>query len=370
MRILMTTDTVGGVWTYTRELAGGLLNAACDLTLVTLGRLPSNEQQAWIDSTARRWPTSFRVPTTAFALEWMQDNAAFYADSSAFLLDCIDRFSPDLIHSNQFCYGALPVDIPKLVVAHSDVLSWWRNARDTEPNNSGWLANYCRLVSNGLDGADRVVAPTQWMLQQVQSGYGPIPASAVIPNGRDSLFPCTHEKKAQAVTAGRLWDEGKNIGILANVSSPLPLLVAGETAFDGAEAMRVDNSSVRQLGPLAEREIWRVFAESSLYLVTSRYEPFGLTAVEAALAGCAIIANDIPPLREVWGDAALYYGRNDPRALSDLLTRVAADRELLEAYSSRAQSRARRCFSSQSMTSAYLNLYRQLLSGESLADAA
>ena len=33
MRILMTTDTVGGVWTFTQELAGGLLEQGCAVAL-------------------------------------------------------------------------------------------------------------------------------------------------------------------------------------------------------------------------------------------------------------------------------------------------------------------------------------------------
>jgi len=37
------------------------------------------------------------------------------------------------------------------------------------------------------------------------------------------------------------------------------------------------------------------------------YEPFGLAPLEAALSRCAIVANDIPSLREVWGSAAMYF---------------------------------------------------------------
>jgi glycogen(starch) synthase len=370
MRILMTADTVGGVWTYTRELVAGLLEAGCDLTLTTFGRMPSPEQQAWIDGTEYRWSGTFRALTTDFKLEWMQENTAFYQRSSDFLLDCARQFTPDLIHSSQFCYGALPIDVPKVVVAHSDVLSWWRNARETQPDNSTWLANYRHLVSRGLQGADAVVAPTRWMLEQVEAGYGHLPKSAVIPNGRDLtvLYPGT--KNLQAVTAGRLWDEGKNVGILTQVTSPVPLLVAGDNDFDGIRAATTADNSIRQFGCLSERELLHVFAESAVYVVTSRYEPFGLAAVEAALAGCAIIANDLPPLREVWDDAALYFRRNDARSLSDVLNRIAEDPILLDDYASRAQVRARISFSRQAMTSAYLDLYRQLVSRESLVDVA
>ena len=47
MRILMTTDTVGGVWTFTAELARQLLSRGHAVALASFGREPSEEQQAW-----------------------------------------------------------------------------------------------------------------------------------------------------------------------------------------------------------------------------------------------------------------------------------------------------------------------------------
>ena len=370
MRILMTTDTVGGVWTYTRELATGLLAAGCNLTMVTLGRIPSDDQQAWIESTASRWLGSFRAVATDFRLEWMQDNAQVYSSSCRFMLDCVREFVPDLIHSNQFCYGALPVDIPKLVVAHSDVLSWWRQCRDTEPDDSEWLVNYRSMVQRGLRGTDLLIAPTRWMLDQIEIGYGDLAPGAVIPNGRDiSLIP-DRPRRMQAVTAGRLWDEGKNIAMLAHVSSPIPILIAGDKCFDGAYAGFLDNASVAQLGHLTEEDLLHLLAESSIYIVTSRYEPFGLAAVEAALCGCAILANDIPPLREVWGDAAIYFDLNSSGSLANLLRQLAAEPAKVRALAARAQNRARKRFTRERMAAEYLGFYRQLLTQESSLHAA
>ena len=36
MRVLMTADTVGGVWTYALELAGALAPLGVDITLATM----------------------------------------------------------------------------------------------------------------------------------------------------------------------------------------------------------------------------------------------------------------------------------------------------------------------------------------------
>ena len=42
-------------------------------------------------------------------------------------------------------------------------------------------------------------------------------------------------------------------------------------------------------------------ARASIYALPARYEPFGLSILEAALSGAALVLGDIPSLREVWG---------------------------------------------------------------------
>jgi len=370
MRILMTADTVGGVWTYTREVAAGLLASGCDLSLVTLGQWPSSEQNVWLDGIRDQYPDTFRSLATDYPLEWMQDNSRCYEDSRQFLLDCVRFFNPDLLHTSQFCYGALPISIPKLVVAHSDVLSWWRSCRSSPPDNSEWLTTYLRLVCDGLRGADMVIAPTRWMLRQLDRDYGPFLASTVIANGRDIGDLPPRPRRLQAVTAGRLWDEAKNVALLSQVTTKVPMLVAGDDSFEGATVTRPQRDHVRFLGRLAEDDLLRLLSESAIYIVTSRYEPFGLAAVEAALAGCAIVANDIASLREVWGDAAIYFRHNNPESLSQILDGLAANPTGLREAAARAGRRARQSFSRNRMTKGYLNLYSRLLFSQEEKHAA
>lgn len=361
MRILMTANTIGGGWTYTRELAAGLLAAGCEISLVTLGAWPSPEQNRWIDNNRDQYPDTFRSLATDYPLEWMEDNSRCLDDSRQFLLDCVRFFKPDLLHSSQFCYGALPVSVPRLVVAHSDVLSWWRACRSAPPDNSQWLTTYLRLVCDGLRGADMLIAPTRWMLRQLDCAYGPLPASAVIGNGRDIGDIPPRTRKLQAVLTPRLWEEDGNFDLLSRVTARVPLLVAGDNSFQSAAATLPSRDTLRCLGRLAEAELLHLLSESAIYIAASRYEPFSLAAVQAALAGCAIVANDIPSQREVWGDAAIYFRRNDPGSLSQILDGLAINPSGLREAAARAGRRARQSFSRSRMTNGYLNLYSRLL---------
>jgi hypothetical protein len=90
----------------------------------------------------------------------MQEAEHDLATSSEFLLSVIHDVKPDLAHFNQYGYGALEVDIPRVVVAHSDVVSWWVCVHGEEPRETKWLRWYRELVTQGLSNATAVVAPS------------------------------------------------------------------------------------------------------------------------------------------------------------------------------------------------------------------
>jgi glycosyltransferase involved in cell wall biosynthesis len=110
-------------------------------------------------------------------------------------------------------------------------------------------------------------------------------------------------------------------------------------------------------GPQTEAQLRNLYSKASIYAATARYEPFGMTALEAALSRCTIVANDIESFREVWGEAALYFRANDAGDLASLVRRLSEDRELRTDYANRAYQRARDCFTAKRMVENYVQLY-------------
>lgn len=365
MRILMTTDAVGGVWTFTQELARGLLQNSCSVALVSFGQKPSEAQAEWCRNIAHVWGSSFQYHESNIPLEWMPDNKAAYSDAAPLLLSIARQLKPDILQSNQYCFGALPLDIPKVVVAHSDVLSWADHCRGGILEDSEWLRTYCSLVTKGLAGADFVAAPTQWMLEALAQHFNVRDKSTVIPNGRTLAASHLWPRKLQAVTAGRLWDQAKNISIFENVQSPIPLLIAGEIS-PGIEFGKPQFATF--LDRLPEQDLLALFRESSLYICTSVYEPFGLAPLEAAQCGCAVLANNIASLREVWQDAVLYF--SDAASLTALLRELNHSPELLHAAQRRSLEHAGR-YTGNRMVQDYLRLFQTALArSESTAYAS
>ena len=294
-------------------------------------------------------------------LEWMSANDTAWTEGSEVLREEISRCRPDVLHSNQFCFGRLSGEVPVVVTAHSDVLSW---AAQTLPGGiaelertapAGWLQTYKELVGAGLRSASLVTAPTRWMAETAARLYPLEAIPMCVPNGLGDCLPHPAEgRELRAITAGRFWDRAKGLDILTELQPAMPVLLAGN-----AGAAEYDlPAACTLLGDVPHTELLRLFRASAVYLACSVYEPFGLAPLEAARAGCAIVARDIPSLQEVWGDAALYF--KSAKSLAELLESLASDPGRLRAAQCRARARAER-YTAQSMAEGYFQVYERAL---------
>src|SRR5688500_868611 len=120
MRVLMTTDTIGGVWTFSLELARALEPYGVEVALATMGAPLTSAQE-----TELRWLRNVQVYASDFKLEWMEEPWAEVAEAGEWLLWVADCVRADVVHLNNYVHGALPWELPPLVVGHSCVLSWW-----------------------------------------------------------------------------------------------------------------------------------------------------------------------------------------------------------------------------------------------------
>jgi glycosyltransferase involved in cell wall biosynthesis len=365
MHVLVTADAVGGVWTYARELITGLVRRGFRITLVSFGDIPTVEQTEWLE----KLHVDFRP--TAFRLEWMQDAEDEFDLSIEYLRNVIDEVRPDLLHLNQYGYGDIDSTIPRLVVAHSDVMSWWSAVRKDDPEDVPWLKWYRRRVRDGVAGADCVVAPSRWMLRNVERYYCRPDREHVIYNGRNPALFNPHSTKSDSVlTVGRVWDEGKQVRLLADSNPCVPAFIVGsarhpeETLRGSVEIFEPDKSHVFLKGCQSELQLMQLYSRATMYAATSCYEPFGLAPVEAAFSRCALLCNDIPVFRELWGDSALYFHRNDAQSLGRTIASLRDNRELRTTYANLAYEHARRRFTAERMVEDYLALYRAMVSEE------
>ena len=365
-RVLMTADAVGGVWPYALELAAALRGHGTEVHVATMGPRPNQAQRA--EAAAH----GVALHESDWALEWMDEPWDDVARAGDWLLGLERALAPDAVHVNGYAHGALPWRAPSVVVAHSCVCSWWRAVKG-EDAPPAW-DRYRDAVAAGLAAAGAVVAPTRAMGDALAEHYGArahalggLPAARAVPNARRAdRFP-PGRKEPVVLTAGRLWDEAKGARAVAEAAAGLPpgtpwrAYVAGDDAPPAGAAGDAWRDApaagaVRWLGTLPPAELAGWMARAAVYALPARYEPFGLSALEAGLAGCALVLGDVPSLREVWGDAALFVAPGSAAQLACVLRTLDADPEYRRAYATRARARAL-TYTPERMALGYLDSY-------------
>jgi len=147
----------------------------------------------------------------------------------------------------------------------------------------------------------------------------------------------------------------------------LPLAFSA-TRFSATDQPR-ERQSMRPLGILDPSALAGWMGRASIFALPARYEPFGLSVLEAALSGGALVLGDIPSLRENWEGAARFVTPGDDEALRSAIQGLSdADGER-KALAARAEQRAQQ-FTVRRMADEYLGVYRAMLASRSELAAA
>jgi glycosyltransferase involved in cell wall biosynthesis len=362
MRVVMTADTVGGVWHYATTLASTLAEMhGVQVLLAITGPAPSREQQAAIQHGRRRHGGGVELEILDAPLEWEGASDSAYAALRDKLLTLALQWRGQLLHANEHHLGQLGASgLPVVVVSHSDLCSWRANVlQEVIPQASD---SYVAMVKAGLAGAASVVAPSSFVAASLQQWFGYGQVIRVIANGV-TAHPGepSGQKDIDAIVVGRLWDPAKGLACFVDAVSQLPpgaYYAAGPTeASHGAGALE---GGITYTGQLEHVSLRCLLGRAWVFVSPALYDPFGLAAVEAALAGCALVLADLPSYQSIWEDTATYF---NPRSAADLATSLhmlLADKSALAERAAMAQARAARLYTAERMAAAYLATYQRV----------
>ena len=133
----------------------------------------------------------------------------------------------------------------------------------------------------------------------------------------------------------------KNLALAVEALEQVPdtfLVVVGDVnqrVFGDSLDKRVSDRLIFA-GRLDDARVRGLLGDSAALIFPSLYEGFGIPPLEAMVNRCPVIASDIPPVREVCGDAALYF---DPHRADEL---AAGMRTILAEGETARQERVRR----------------------------
>ena len=356
MRILITTDVLGGVWRYTVTLVRALVREGHSCAIAVIGSPDAERLEAV--------PDGVEVFHADLRLEWMPGGMDDVEAGTAWLEGVARDWAPDLIHLNQFAYAAGEFAVPVRVVAHSDVLSWYEEVRG-RPAPEEWR-RYVEAVRAGIETADAVAAPTAYQSGRLARHYGRT-AVRVIHNGTEPPaaepdVPPASERPLVLV-AGRAWDDAKGIDLLdravGEMGDEAPAVhLVGPVEGPAGEAIRVENLVIH--GEVDGAVMHRFYNNAKLYVGPSLYEPFGLSPLEAAGHGCALLLSGIGSFRELWTGVAAFFEPILADVLAHRMTAVLSDPEALDALAARGRERALERYTAARMAQGYVKLYQEL----------
>jgi glycosyltransferase involved in cell wall biosynthesis len=218
------------------------------------------------------------------------------------------------------------------------VPTWWCAVHGTDlPAAWAWQIHRNQA---GLQRASAVIAPSRSHAAALNAVYSQLPPLHVIYNAT-AVEPANAPKEPFVLSAGRWWDPGKNGAVLDEAAGTVtwPVILAGP--LNGPNGQHAAFRHARTTGGLAHPDLLTLMRQSAIFAAPSRYEPFGLAVVEAAVSGAALLLADIPTFRELWSNAALFMSPDDGRGWSKALSELAEDIALRGRLAVKARARAR-----------------------------
>lgn len=350
----MTTDTVGGVWTYTLELCRALRDYNYEIHLLALGAKPDEwqiQEIKGIDNVVF-YPGNLK-------LEWMENPWADVEKTNIKIETLCKIIEPDLFHFNNYVCLRSQEAIQKVTVFHSCVQTWWLAVKQCEVPTT-WN-RYVEHLENACNASNVVIFPTDAIRREAYKVHAITAPYDVIYNGRTLDITENVEKEKIIFCTGRIWDEAKNLMMLCELASqlPWPVYVAGNNANPNT-AEKVTLNNIRFLGKLNPDELQYWLERTEIYVNPALYEPFGLAVLEAAKMGCALVLSDITTLQEVWQENAVYFDPRKENELEEAILKLINDDMLRKSYKDKAQKHSHK-YQSKDMANAYDKVYKSLL---------
>lgn len=364
---------VGGLGRHVHALATALAAAGHDVTVATRYGLNPDGTPAALDETvdgvrivrAPEDPPLFEFGSStlmqwAMAFNHALTRAALYATRTQDF---------DVIHAHDWL-----VTHAAVTLKHHLGLPLVATIHSTEAGrHRGWLPDDTSKAIHSIEWwltyeARRVLACSDHMRWEIDQLFDlPDSKTTIVPNGVDvDAFTVEPEETARVrhrygdgplvVFAGRLvYEKGVQdlidaVPIIAGRHPGLSIVIAGEGPHeeqlrDQVRRRRLDESVIFT-GFVNGRDLPRLLAAADCFAMPSRYEPFGMVALEAIAAGAPVVAAHSGGLAEFIIDrqTGLTHIPGDPDSLAMALDTMLTDPELAENVRSSAADMVRERF--------------------------
>jgi glycosyltransferase involved in cell wall biosynthesis len=287
----------------------------------------------------------------------------------------LEKEKLDLMH---FTYFSIPVfyNKPFVVTIHDLIINHYSTGKASTKAFPIYLLKreaYKKIIKNSAQRAKKIIAVSSATKEEIIDHLGVNPSKiSVIYEGVDDFDKGSKPSRVKSpfiLYVGNFYPH-KNVekAVEAFAQAKIPksskfILVGKEDYFrqriiDKVKKLGI-GSRVEFTGQISDEDLGNYYKKATATIAPSLMEGFGLPALEAMRSECLVICSDIPSLREVCRDAAIYFNPEDLQEVKDSIEKSFTDdnSSLIEKGKKRALE-----FSWKKMAQEVLKIYESSIS--------
>lgn len=211
---------------------------------------------------------------------------------------------------------------------------------------------YKLTIKNAINKSQVIIAPSNFVKQEITTTFN-IPQSKikVIYEAGEEEYQIGTENKADflkkykiqrpfimyvgnAYPHKNLENLFQAMKIMKNKNKLNLVVVTARSVFakrlkDSVDKMQLGNC-ITLTGYIPSQELKIILKQAQAYVFPTLSEGFGIPAINAMLSGIPAIVSDIPVLKEVYKDAAVYFDPKDPKDIAGKIEKVLGSPSLKE----------------------------------------
>ena len=230
---------------------------------------------------------------------------------------------------------------------------------------------YKLIITNAIKKAAKIITPSNFVKSQIVKTFRVDPSKIVVTYEaaeeeyfRNSKLP---EKELFLVYVGNIYPH-KNLNRLLDALAILKnvklTIVCPRDVFtkrlEGEIKNRGLDSKVKMLGYQNPKDLADLFKKATAYVFPSLSEGFGIPGLNAMVTGLPVICSNIPTLKEVYQDAALYFDPNDPKDIAIKINEVLTDKKTRTVLVEKGKEQVKK-YSWQKMAKETLDVYKSAI---------
>ncbi len=291
-----------------------------------------------------------------------------------FLPQILNKIKPDLVHFPHFnvpiFYGG------KFVVTIHDLIHQHHSTRNTSFHDPLTFRikklGYTKVFEFALRNSEKIFTPSEFVKKQLINEWR-ISRSKILvtPEAVDDIF--FRSKKNDELLSGVRSPyilyvgnahphknvEGLIKAFLKLKESNLKLVLSGKDNYFWQRIKKeFKNPDIIYTGYIADKELVALYKNAKCFVTASFEEGFGLPVLEAMALGCPVVCSDIGSLREVGGNAALYFNSRDINDMANNISHMLSNFSLRNELIEKGRKRVK-LFNFQKMAKQTLEVYQK-----------